>query len=82
MYMYVYTYLVAISYFLFLLFIAAMAQLFVQYSRHVLRHWHWTMPSPHCTVYVEFNEGDIMEYGEREPRELPSRQMMREGRLS
>ena len=36
MYMQVYAYLVVISYFLFLLFIAAMAQLFVQYSRHVL----------------------------------------------
>ena len=48
------------------LFIAAMAQLFVQYSRHVLGHLHWTTPSPHCTMYVEFNEGVNMKKNERE----------------
>ena len=36
-------------------FIAVMAQLFCAVP--VLRHLHWTMPSPHCTMYVEFNEG-------------------------
>jgi len=29
----------------------------VLYSCHVLRHFHWTMPSPYCTMYVEPNEG-------------------------
>ena len=39
-------------------FIAVMAQLFLcSTSCSVLRHLHWTMPSPHCTMYVEFNEG-------------------------
>ena len=26
-------------------------------SRRVPRHLRWTLPSPHCTMYVEFNEG-------------------------
>ena len=38
----------------------------MQYSRHVLRHLHWTMPSPHCTMYVEFNEGVHTHEKERE----------------
>ena len=49
-----------------MLSIAVMAQLFVQYIRHVLRHLHWTMPSPHCTMYVESNEGVNMNERERE----------------
>ena len=59
-----------------------MAQLFVQYSRHVLRHWHWTMPSPHCTVYVEFNEGDIMYERERErERETELKSLEKQGQM-
>ena len=44
-----YTYLVAINYLLFLL---RWPNCFVQYSRHVLRHLHWNMPSPHCTPCI------------------------------
>jgi len=40
-----YTYFVAINHLLFLL---RWPNCFVQYSRHVLRHLHWNMPSPHC----------------------------------
>ena len=43
---------------LFLLFIA-MAQLFVQ-QIDICNGLMPMMPSPHCTIYVEFNEGVIM----------------------
>jgi len=39
---------------------------FVQYSCHRLRHLHWTMPFPHCTMYAEFNKGVHTHTRERE----------------
>jgi len=56
--------LVALSHLFFLLSLLRWHNCFVQYSRHVLRHLHWTMPFPHyIPMYVESNESVLM--GER-----------------